>query len=64
MRGVFRANTVAKRSDIVIHGYVGEQSVVKDDVGNVALFLASDLSRSITGETIHVDAGFNAIALV
>lgn len=39
-------------------------AITPDDVGNVALFLASDLSRSITGETIHVDAGFHAMALV
>jgi enoyl-[acyl-carrier protein] reductase I len=39
-------------------------AISPDDVGNVALFLASDLSSSITGETIHVDAGFHAVALV
>lgn len=34
-----------------------------EDVGNTALFLFSDLSKSITGETIHVDAGFNIISI-
>jgi enoyl-[acyl-carrier protein] reductase I len=34
------------------------------DVANTALFLASDLSCAITGEIIHVDAGFHAMALV
>ncbi len=29
------------------------------EVGDVALFLASDLSRAITGETIYVDCGYN-----
>ena len=38
--------------------------ITADDVANVALFLASDLSAGITGETIHVDAGFHAMALV
>ena len=33
--------------------------VSQDDVGDLALFLASDLSRRITGEVIYVDAGFN-----
>ena len=33
--------------------------VSQDDVGDLALFLASDLSRRITGEVIYVDAGYN-----
>ena len=33
--------------------------VSQDDVGDLALFLASDLSRRITGEVIYVDAGFS-----
>lgn len=37
-------------------------AITPDDVANAAIFLASDLSRSITGETIHVDAGFHAMA--
>jgi enoyl-[acyl-carrier protein] reductase I len=41
-----------------------QRSISPDDVANTALFLASDLSSSITGETIHVDAGFHAVALV
>lgn len=28
-------NTMAKRSDIVVHGYVGDQSVVNDDMGRL-----------------------------
>lgn len=39
-------------------------AISPDDVAHTALFLASDLSRAITGETIHVDAGFHAMALV
>ena len=30
------------------------------DLANAVLFLASDLSRAITGTTIHVDGGTNA----
>ncbi|MFC0219641.1 enoyl-[acyl-carrier protein] reductase I [Pseudochelatococcus lubricantis] len=30
-----------------------------DDVGAIAAFLASDLARNITGETIHIDAGYH-----
>jgi enoyl-[acyl-carrier protein] reductase I len=29
------------------------------EVGGLALFLASDLSTAITGETIYVDCGYN-----
>jgi enoyl-[acyl-carrier protein] reductase I len=32
------------------------------EVGDTALFLASDLSSGITGETMYVDAGFNITA--
>jgi enoyl-[acyl-carrier protein] reductase I len=32
------------------------------EVGSTALFLASDLSTGITGETMYVDAGFNITA--
>jgi len=33
------------------------------EVGNAALFLASDLSSGITGEITYVDAGFNVVGL-
>ena len=39
------------------------RAITPDDVANTALFLASDLSEAITAETIHVDAGFHAMAL-
>lgn len=39
------------------------RAILPDDVANTALFLASFLSEGITGETIHVDAGFHAMAL-
>lgn len=34
-----------------------------EDVGNAALFLASDLSKMITGEIMHVDSGYNVLGL-
>ena len=37
--------------------------VTIDDVGGAAVFLASDLSRSVTGEVLHVDAGFNVLGV-
>ena len=36
-----------------------EQTPV-DDLVNGLLFLASDLSRSITGQTLHIDGGTSA----
>ena len=35
------------------------RSVKTDEVGRAALFLASDDSAAITGEILHVDAGFH-----
>ncbi|TCP97678.1 enoyl-[acyl-carrier-protein] reductase [NADH] [Cricetibacter osteomyelitidis] len=37
--------------------------VTIDDVGNSAAFLCSDLSGGITGEVVHVDAGFSITAM-
>ena len=34
-----------------------------DDIGGAALYLLSDLSRSVTGEIHHVDSGYNVIGI-
>ncbi|MBI5823724.1 MAG: enoyl-ACP reductase [Chloroflexi bacterium] len=39
------------------------ENVTIEDVGNSAVFLASDLSRRITGEVLYVDSGFNTIGV-
>lgn len=39
------------------------QSVNQDDIGKTAVYLASDLSTRVTGEVIHVDAGYNILGL-
>jgi enoyl-[acyl-carrier protein] reductase I len=39
------------------------RNVEAREVGNTALFLVSDLSSAITGETIYVDCGFNIIGI-
>jgi len=49
-------------------GYVGEKAPLKrnvtaGEVGNTALFLVSDLSSGITGETIYVDCGYNIMGI-
>ncbi len=40
------------------------RTVQSDEVGGAALMLASDLSSAITGEVIHVDAGFHVEGMV
>ena len=39
------------------------RNVTIDDVGNVAAFLCSDFAAGITGEVIHVDAGFSMMGM-
>jgi len=34
-----------------------------EDVGGAAVYLASDLSAAVTGETLYVDAGFNVLGV-
>lgn len=37
--------------------------VSQEDIGNTALWLASDLGSAVTGEIVHVDAGYNILGL-
>lgn len=39
------------------------RNITQEEVGNVAVFLASDWSRCITGETIFADNGFNILGV-
>jgi enoyl-[acyl-carrier protein] reductase I len=39
------------------------ENVTAEDVGDSAVFLASDLSKHITGEILYVDSGFNIIGI-
>jgi len=39
------------------------RNITQDEVGNVAVFLASDLSRAVTGATIFADNGFNILGV-
>lgn len=39
------------------------RTTTPEEVGDTALFLFSDLSRGITGESIHVDSGYHIIGL-
>lgn len=37
--------------------------VTQEDVGNVAVFLASDWGRQVTGETVYIDGGYHILGL-
>lgn len=39
------------------------RNVTTEDVGNLAVFLGSDASNAITGETIYVDSGYNILGM-
>ena len=36
-----------------------QRNVEAEEIGKTALFLASDLSTGVTGETLYVDCGYN-----
>ena len=40
-----------------------KRNIEAREVGNTALFLCSDLSSGMTGEVLHVDCGFNIMAI-
>lgn len=39
------------------------RNIAGEEVGNTAAYLLSDLASGVTGETIHVDAGFSIVGL-
>jgi enoyl-[acyl-carrier protein] reductase I len=39
------------------------RNITQDEVGNVAVFLASEMSRCVTGATIFADNGFNVLGV-
>ncbi len=39
------------------------RNVTQEEVGRTALWLCSDLSSGVTGEVIHVDAGYNILGM-
>ena len=38
-------------------------NITIEDVAGAAVWLASDLSGQVTGETVHVDGGFNILGI-
>jgi enoyl-[acyl-carrier protein] reductase I len=41
-----------------------KRNVTTDDVGNAGLFLLSDLGAGVTGEVMHVDAGYHVVGMI
>jgi enoyl-[acyl-carrier protein] reductase I len=39
------------------------RNVTTDEVGDAAMYLLSDLSRGVTGEVVHVDAGYHIVGM-
>jgi enoyl-[acyl-carrier protein] reductase I len=37
--------------------------VTLEDIGGTAVYLLSDLSRSVTGEVHHVDSGYHIVGM-
>ncbi len=51
-----------------LFSHIGEHSPLRRnvearEVGNTALFLVSNMSSGITGETIYVDCGYNIMGI-
>lgn len=40
------------------------RNVTQDEVGNMAVALLSDLGSAVTGEVIHVDAGYHIVGMI
>ena len=40
-----------------------KRNVTLDDVGGAGLYLLSDLSSGVTGETHHVDCGYHVVGM-
>jgi enoyl-[acyl-carrier protein] reductase I len=41
-----------------------KRNVTTDEVGGAAVFLLSDLGAAVTGEVLHVDAGYHTVGMV
>ncbi len=41
-----------------------QRNVTTTEVGNSALYLLSDLSTGVTGETLHVDSGYHTVGML
>src|SRR5438034_596182 len=54
---------VSQARDLMVEKAPLRRNITQDEVGNVAVFLASDWSRAVTGDTIFADNGFNILGV-
>jgi enoyl-[acyl-carrier protein] reductase I len=54
---------ISRLRDITAETAPLRRNITIEDVGDVAVFLASDLSRAVTGNTLYVDAGFHVMGM-
>ncbi len=54
---------ISKLRDVTEEAAPLRRNITIEDVGDVAVFLASDLSRAVTGNTIFADSGFHIMGL-
>ena len=54
---------ISKLRDLTAEMAPLRRNITNEDVGDVAVFLASDLSRAVTGNTLYVDSGFHIMGM-
>ena len=54
---------VSQARDLMVEKAPLRRNITQEEVGNVAVFLASDWSRAVTGDTIFADNGFNILGV-
>jgi enoyl-[acyl-carrier protein] reductase I len=54
---------ISKLRDLTEQTSPLRRNITQEDVGDVAVFLASDLARAVTGNTIFVDSGFHLMSV-
>jgi enoyl-[acyl-carrier protein] reductase I len=54
---------ISKLRDLTEQTAPLRRNVTQEEVGDVAVFLASDLSRAVTGNTVYVDSGMHLMGI-
>src|SRR5205809_4376003 len=54
---------VSQARDLMVEKAPLRRNITQEEVGNVAVFLASEWSRAVTGDTIFADNGFNILGV-
>ena len=49
--------------DVVAEKSPLRRTITVEEVADAGLYVASDLSSAVTGEVLHVDAGYHAMAI-